>query len=307
MLNGISIPALAARARPRPRAHVFDLMQGALPDGLRLTRASPATQLTGGVIVTHPADQPRFATDAQGRAAGLWIEPAATNLLPRAAIARGRWNGSSAVLGDLSLNALGAFDGCRVASTGADWNRAHQDAQVASGQPHVLTLYYRGGSSGRLYIQFKGTTAAGSVSSVVAGPVGAPAVESGSAGAVQVLEDRALAGGPDRVVRIAITPVASGALNIGVGPGSAVQGADITVLAAMLTPGVTGGSYIATHGAPATRAGDRLELTRLSGRCDLSAQYGDGGTWAQADVALAPGAALPLPPGLVRRVTCVPR
>ena len=134
---------------------------------ITFTRGSTATYYdSAGVIQTASTDTPRFDHDpVTGECLGLLIEDARTNLFTYSEIQFAN-NGWSAASGqtpvDLSLNALGVFDGVRLISGGQSWNgiktNLGQLPTLNAGTSYVYSVWFKPGDSNpsnKLRLQIK--------------------------------------------------------------------------------------------------------------------------------------------------------
>lgn len=271
-----SIPRLAQDQAATAGDLWLDFTTGALPAQVIWARGSEASCFdAAGRIVTRPAGAARFDHDPVTRAAlGVLVEPTATNLLAQSAIAAPGWTLSGATMTALSLAALGVFAGASVVSAGASWHRAMQNFAVTAGVAYAVTLFYRPGSSGKMTVILKHN--ASSLSSNIEGAIGGLAVTATAAGALAGLEERVLADGVTRRLRVVFASGVSGTLSLGAGPFSAVAGQDVILLGAQVEAGTSASAYIATAGSLQARAADRPGLTGITGRHDVTLRYGDG-------------------------------
>lgn len=273
---GISLSQVALR----PRALVSANMALAVPGWVSLARPDGALFWNAsGHLESAGTDQPRVTHDPVSLdPQGLLIEPMATNLLTHSNIALGAgWSEGATSSTNLSLNALGMFDGVSVAGSGANWARlVHADQpSVVATQTYFFTLFYQAGTSGRIRVIFR--SPAGQESRF-AGPIGgALSVLSDDVGAISILSDQLLADGVSRVLSVSLAASVSQALSIGIGPDSTTAGETITLLGAQFEQGAQT-SFIPTQGAAATRSADSAQVTGLSGVYDVHATYGDGST-----------------------------
>lgn len=265
----------------RPRGGVsVDLSLGRLPGWISVQRAGPALFWSEtGALVRAETNQPCFAHDPVTLAPrGLMLRPAQTNLLAHSDARFGvGWSDVAVTCQNLSLNALGMFDGVHVASSGVRWARLTHDAlpDVTAGQSYTFTLLYRAGTSGRIRCIFRTSTG---LESRLAGAIGGPLADLGAAaGVMQVASDVVLSDGMTRMLHVSFTAAASGQLSIGIGPDSPTDGETITLLAAQFEQAPYSG-LILTQGAPAARAPDQAEFVSLKGTYTIRATYGDGTT-----------------------------
>ncbi|MEZ5779559.1 MAG: hypothetical protein R3E44_14485 [Paracoccaceae bacterium] len=280
--------AFRHRAVATPRT--FDFSTGILPPGLAVTRASAGTGFyTDGSIVSYAPDAARFSSEPAnpGAGLGLVLEPHRSNLLVQSEGGVGAWSSSSATLGGLALGALGRFSGVSVASTGATWNRAIRNIALAGAMSHVLTAFVRAGSSGSILVMFKNATTG--KSSQAAGPLGSLSASDDGAGAVAVLGDALLADGLTRRLVLRFTPAAGATHSIGIGPGSAVPGQSVIVLAVQLEAGSEATSYMPTTTAVATRLADAVTTDLAAGDYSVGIVAVGGATEALGVTTLAAG------------------
>lgn len=300
---GLGLTSVALR--PRQRAVNFDMTSAVLPAGLAFTRASTATYLAAGPILTTAAvDAPRFEPDPTTGLPGLLMEPYRVNLMSRSAIASGVWIVSGATLTDLSLGALGFFDGASVVSNGANWHRAYRNLPLTGGVTYTISLMLQPGASNLLLVQFKNDTTSASTS--INGAFGSLDVASTSAGAATLVEDTLLADATTRRLIIQFTPDADASFGIGLGPYSVVASEDVTLLSCQVEDGLSATSYIPTNGNTEVREADELTTSDLTGLYDMQVTYTDGAVLTTSAVSVVPGTALPIAPGRVASLMFLP-
>lgn len=206
----------------------------------------------------HIWDGSRYVRD------GLLLDAAGSeNLLPWSAASATNWGAVSSIATDLSLNALGVFNGVQVASTGSGWNRLEEGVSgtATSGETLAITVWYRGGTSGNCRITLRNSTVA--AESTLQGPVGALIVASANAGAVTILSQTSLPDGTHEV-QLTITLTANFSFfSVGIGPNSTTAGEDIIALGAQVERSETPSQYIPTNGSPVNRAVDVLSIPSL--------------------------------------------
>jgi hypothetical protein len=150
---------------PSARAASFDL-RSALPPGASFTRASAATRFdANGLLVVEPADAPRFDcrwTGAGWSAAGLLIEPAATNLIARStAPTDPSWVTTELVSSAGEADLSGGATAAKMTATpitAAHYESPGSSVSFVAGTTYCFSRYVRPGSATRC--QIIGTAAA---------------------------------------------------------------------------------------------------------------------------------------------------
>lgn len=141
------------------RAALFDL-RSALPPGATFSRASAATRFdAGGLLVNEAADVPRFDhrwTGTAWEAAGLLIEPAATNLIARStAPADSSWSMTEMTgtggAADLSGGA-GATRMTASAATAAHYESPGSTVSFGAGTTYSFSRFVRPDTATRFQI-----------------------------------------------------------------------------------------------------------------------------------------------------------
>ncbi len=258
---------------------MFDFTTGALPAGATLARAAgpwSRTTRAGVMEAGNAADMPRFDYDpVTGAALGLFVEPAATNLLIRSREFGGSpWDASNAVSVDTDVVAspFGTVDAERLNFPGGQALARLQTTVDATSKPATVSLYTRAASglaAFRLILN--------GYSPAIA-PVATWARSS-------FTSDLLPAGG-----------------NIGIVNGPAGGVGSIYISAMQVEAGPRATSYIPTTTAPATRPAETLTLDWSSqgiadGRQTIAFTFGDGTTQAMTVTVLGgktviPGASL---------------
>lgn len=257
---------------------------------ITFTRGSTATYYdSAGVIQTASTDTPRFDHDpVTGECLGLLIEDARTNLFTYSEVQFGSagWDQESGQTPvDLSLNALGVFDGVRITSNGQNWhglktNLAQLPTLTAS-TSYVLSVWFKPGDSnpsnkfrlqikdpalGAGLITQKGNNSTDhfSASSYTVGSVPAQ-------GTAEVLS---VENAGDGVIRINVkfVPAAtSSAYQVNLGPNATTAGETIILLGLQIEEGENPSSYIPTNGSQVTRSVDVVDITGTN----FSSWYGN--------------------------------
>lgn len=301
---GFGLSAHVTRRRSGSAGIVYDFTSGALAAGTDLQRASAATYFgAASSILTAPIDTARFETDEVTGITGLLIEDAATNFVPYSSCSSVGWYTSGATLTNLSLNALGVFDGALITGQGADWHRVTRNASLTGGVSYVLSAYVRAGTSGRLVVQIKDNSTGSS--SVLGGGIDALSTESTSIGAVSVLSNEVMGDGVTRYIQIAVTPDNSSSFNIGLGPDTTTAGDDVIILGCQIEQD-RASRIIFTQGSTQSRAADQVFLSDISGVFDIEVLFTDGTVSHLSSVTVTSTDALPLPIGRIARLTCLP-
>ena len=187
---------------------------------------------------------------------GLLVEEARTNLIPRSDV--DDWTNVSGgtfeeMTEAITETTLGAFTGLTVISQGEAWHRTTSPTfSVTSGTTYTVTAFYKAGTSGQVYIDFRIPTD----SSVLKGNVGSLYVSSNAAGTATILSQETL---PQGVYKVVFTVVANATASnciVGIGPNSTTSGETVIALAAQVEQASFGTSYIKTTGSTATRSAD---------------------------------------------------
>ncbi len=253
---------------------VWDFDSGVLPAGFALSRTSSATGIeANGDLWLAPNDTLRF--DESGLLRTALLEPASTNMLSHSATVSGAgWAANGANVSNLTLGALGQFMGCRVASNGATWNQLAQTntPTLVAGNEYTVSAWVLMGSSGYARIVLKNVSTGDGTRALISS--NGYAFEGESAGPVNGVDIRQIGDAYRLTVRF--TSNFTSALSLGIGPGSAVIGEDVILLAAQLEEGPTATSYIPTSGAAATRAADVVTWGAPEGLFDLQVIGVDG-------------------------------
>lgn len=283
------LPASPHAIRGVEPVALWDFAQGITPAGFQVQRASTAISIQpSGHWSTVPAQTPRF--DGRGQGAALWGEPAGRNLLAHSAAVLGAgWSASGAGATAGALGALGVFPGVEVTSAGATWHRLLHSVRptVVAGQSYHLTFWVVMGSSGAARCILR-NNAAGTETAIRATPAGTTAEQS-AAGSVSSVQGAAAGVDGVWVVHLTYVPNFSGALNLGIGPGSATRGESVTVLGAQLELGPVGSSYIATTGAAADRTAEAVIWGAPHGVWDVAITDGDGVRYVAPGVTVGSG------------------
>lgn len=152
-------PELAAGRCTAPRPPGFDFA-GTMPEGARLSRASPAMRIgADGRLVSEAADVARFDHDPATRALrGLLVEPAATNLVADSAdFGAASWsrdaNGAGSALPVVTVDAAAAPDGTISAdrldfTRGANFSRISTNMPMVVGQRYTFSIWLRAAAAG---------------------------------------------------------------------------------------------------------------------------------------------------------------
>jgi hypothetical protein len=225
-------------------------------DLITFTRASTATYLdSDGLLKSATTNTPRIEYDADGNRLGLLIEEARTNLVTQSEVSTANWPVVSVTTEQLSGNYLGVFNGVRVSSTGATWNRIRSPAtiSVVSGTAYTLTVWFVTGTSGRARIVLRDNT--NSTETRVIGPVGSLGTNSEVFGPLTNLTQQTVGSIQKVSFTVTVNATVSNA-SVEIGPETSNVGQDIILLAAQLEAGSFPTSYIPTAGATATRAAD---------------------------------------------------
>lgn len=221
-------------------------------------RATVSTALVGGVLTDFPAGAVVRYRDADDPTRGVMrVEPQATNLLAWADIAAGfGQSGGWALEGATTQVAAGlggGLGGLRIGSDGTVDARVRVTSaiSVTSGQTYTMSIYYSGGTSGRVRMQ----AASGTVSVITDGPVGAVgSVFSRDVTDVSIVNRDHGAGVWSAAIRFTATVAAT--LEVAIGPASETVGEDVIALAAQVEEGTAASSLIVSAGTMATRVAD---------------------------------------------------
>lgn len=240
---------------------------------------------SGGTLTLfeHPNNVPRVEYDAAGNRLGLLVEESRTNLIPSSDVED--WtNVSGGTTSPVTETTLGALTGKTVISQGQIWHRATSPPfSATSGTTYTVTAFYKAGTSGQVYIDFRIPTN----SSVIKGNVGSLSASSNAAGTATILSQETL---PQGVYKVVFTVVANATASnciVGIGPHSTTSGATVIALAAQVEQASFGTSYIKTKGATATRSADVASIpvadfgynsAKGTVVCKFSFNYEDGGS-----------------------------
>lgn len=136
---------------------------------------------------------------------------------------------------DLTLNALGLFDGVQMASGGAIWHRLNHTTEptIASGTTYFCTVFVQFGTSGFAMTTLRNTTG-GTESRFRINTAGTVDQTAGGAGAISDQDISAYIGDTYRIT-FTYVPNFSTGLSFGIGPGSTTSGENVIVLGAGLT------------------------------------------------------------------------
>ncbi|OUD10538.1 hypothetical protein BVC71_03315 [Marivivens niveibacter] len=227
-------------------------------------------------MTANGTDIPRLDHDpTTGAVIGTLIEPARTNMLIHSRASVDTWAVSSATVSQLSLNALGQFDGVLCASNGASFHRLiHPSVELEQGETYCLSLWLRPSTSETYRVTFR--TSDGN-STTLSGTFADAKVSTNTAGALEFIDQHRHSDGTLRV-RLSFVPSATKLHSIGAGPHSVTAGNDIVILGMQLEKGTVPTSYIPTDGAEHTRPADIATVRGISGVFDLLVTYGDGST-----------------------------
>ncbi len=266
-----SVKFQATQAVAAPIA-TWDIARQVYPAGFGVQHNSAGISIAGGAFIDAPANTLR-TSDTGGIPAAL-IEGASTNLLHfSAADTAGGWTASGGSAEMLSLAALGRFDGCRISSNGATWHRLlHTNRPpVSAGQVYCLSAWLILGTSGKARCILRDNAGGTETRILIDQGIVVEAIDAGTIGEVAIVP----IGGALRLT-IQFTPNYTGDLNIGFGPGSAVAGEDVILLAAQFEQGAAGTSYIETSGAPVMREADTVNWAAPTGTFDIAATDAGG-------------------------------
>ena len=118
-----------------------------------VSRSSPISYFNfEGDIATAGVDIPAFGYDpATLEPLGLLSFGQSTNIVPYSVSDSTNWTAAGATLTDLSLNALGVFDGLAISTDGQLFANAYVgNISVTSGTTYTTTVFYREGTSGSI-------------------------------------------------------------------------------------------------------------------------------------------------------------
>lgn len=272
---------------------LWDFAQQRFPAGFSHSRGSTGLAIApDGDWELAPHDTLRF--DQSRAVREVILEAGASNLLTHSAAAvSGGWHPSGGSAQDLSLGALGVFDGCRIASNGATWHRLLHSARpdLAAATPYSLSVWVSLGTSNQAVVILRNNNG-GTESRVLATAAGTT-IQSEQAGTLTDISQHQT--GSVLQLTLTFTPNFSNDLNLGIGPASPVPGETLDVLGAQLSEGSVASTYIPTFGASATRAADVVTWEMPDGVFDLRTTDGEGAVVDQTAIAISGSWEMPLP------------
>lgn len=288
---GIGITQLASRQSPSGPAYY--LTGPNLPGGIGFGRSSQAVvTASNGLLVEQPTDTPRFDHDPQSQSPlGLWIEPAATNVLLHSNdLSNVTWTNERLTL---SSNAtVGPFgtasmDRITASQAGNDGSFVEQSvAGITVGQPYTISAYVR-----RDEHRYAGFWGFGNHSSGVGFDLqNLTAQVNGSwisAGIEPVSGDLARIWGH-------LSPISNNVLKMGIfanlsGGKSLTGGESLSVGHVQVEAGSIASSYIETDTTTASRAADAAQINGVNGLFDVHITYDDDSTEIAASQAVTNG------------------
>jgi len=257
---------------------------------ITFTRSSTATYYdSAGVIQTASTDTPRFDHDpVTGECLGLLIEDARTNLFPYSEIQIGSdgWSQSSGQTPvDLSLNALGVFDGVRLTSNGQTWHgiktNLGQLPTLTASTSYVYSVWFKPGDldpSNKLRLQIRDTSLGSGllVRKTISSSdhFSASSYTVGSVPTQGTAEVLSVENAGDSVIRLNIkfVPAATSTnYQVNIGPNTGTVGKSIIALGFQIEEDENPSSYIPTNGSTATRSVDVANITGTN----FSSWYGN--------------------------------
>jgi hypothetical protein len=220
-----------------------------------VSRNSPISYFNSdGDIATAGVDVPAFGYDPETlEPLGLLSFGQSTNIVPYSVSDSTNWTAAGSSLTDLSLNALGVFDGLAISTNGQLFANAYVgNISVTSGTTYTTTVFYREGTSGS--IRFNLREDATGNQTLLAGSIGGSYTNvSSDAGTYTEIDDVLLADGLTRMFTAIYVPNFTGTMSFRVGPQSSTAGEDVISLGFQMEEGNIPTPYIPTSGATATR------------------------------------------------------
>lgn len=233
----------------------------------------------------------------------ILVEPATENVLaaPACDLTDGRWATTGASVQQMSLGAMGLFDGVEVVSQGAGWNRLMHRAtpSITNGQAIEVTAWLRLTSSPVSRIVLRNTASRAESHAQLSG--GAMVALTQAAGALFAMQAELQPDGVTWKIAMTMTPNADGALSLGIGPGSSTAGEAIIALAAQVETGAVSTTF--TQGV---RAQDVLTLPIPTGTYDLRYVRGDGSAHDVTGAAVTGPFQVPTDMGPIAKILAFP-
>jgi hypothetical protein len=236
-----------------------------LPEGLSYSgNSGNGTYIdSSGNINDSVNNQPRFNHDYDGNSLGILREETRSNLVSNPKVQASGWSAlGGGTETDLSLNALGYFDGMSYSSNGATWHRVYAPfITYTASTEYAITLYVRAGTSGNIRITHRDETGSGH-ETFLYGALDSELTKSAeNAGTIGPVTKTLLPDGSTYLIQYIYTPDFSGNGSIGIGPESTTVGETVILLGVQIEEGSFPTSFIPTQ---STRDKDRIFSTSLS-------------------------------------------
>jgi len=221
-----------------PKNRYFNGTQKTIDELMTSARADTKSAWdANGDITTIAAETPVTLYDPVTLARlGVIGEPTISriNLWPECKDDGTKWIDRGSASTNLSLAALGVFDGVSVASTGGASDILYHPSSVSltNASAYYITFIYRAGTSGAAYIRLWDTTK-GTLTEL-SGVVGSLAVTNSAAGAISKLTETLLSDGITYLVTMLLTKTITGDVWICLGPNSTSAGETIIALAGLV-------------------------------------------------------------------------
>jgi hypothetical protein len=211
-----------------------------------------------------------------GAQRGYLFEAGATNLLQHSVASVSNRSSAGGILTNLTLGALGLFQGVSIASLGAKSDRMHPPIiSLAANVSYTISVLFRSGTSttGRSVPRNK----AAGLNSMIAGDIGDFIPAGLYTGGLNQKKFQTFADGT-HYFKAEFTPSRTDDYLIGFGPHSSTSGEDIAILGMQVEVGTAGTSFIETGASTATRAADVAGTEGLLGVFDVTIVYDDNST-----------------------------
>jgi hypothetical protein len=282
----------------------YDFTAGVLPAGVSILRDSAGSYTSSeGMILSAPADTARFDCDPiTGEALGLLLEAEQSNVILYSAASTSGWVPKSLTVNDLTLDALGRFDGLEVISTARQWGSCQTSCALQANVDYTLTLYLRAGTVETCRLLF----AYGSTQAVARGTLSAMVLSREDAGLnLSIVEQVLLADGVTYRLMMHMSTDTAGTHTLGVGPDSGTAGDSVVLLAGQIETGLIASSYIDVVDVEATRAADQLHISAMDGSYNIELTY-LGGLLTELEAVGLTSGAIVAPPGYLQSLRLIP-
>lgn len=156
------------------------------------------------------------------------------NIRPKCVDGDGWADTNGATTTNLSLNALGVFDGASVSSGGtvSAFLQVLPIATLVSGSVYPFRVFYRAGTSGSVVIHLRNTVAVSDTD--IGGTTGSISVIRANAGTISDLSEVLLADGVTYMASFYLTANGSSTYNLGIGPNTTTSGETVIALGAFI-------------------------------------------------------------------------